>query len=102
MTGPVRLPSVQRPLPHVRCMRQRDRPRRLLLLRSVRPGLRRRHGRHDRYYYTPDAKPCGARCRNPWHGSPSLGPYDCTPCQLPTGHKAAHWTACRPSPKETS
>ena len=31
-----------------------------------------------------------------------LGPYDCTPCQLPTGHKAAHWTACRPSPKETS
>ena len=53
-------------------------------------------------YYTPDAKPCGARCRNPWHGSPSLGPYDCTPCQLPAGHKAAHWSACRPSPKETS
>ena len=37
-----------------------------------------------------------------WHGSPSLGPYDCTPCQLPTGYKADHWTACRPSPKETS
>ena len=53
------------------------------------------------YYHTADAKPCGARCRNPWHGSPSLGPYDCTPCQLPAGHKAAHWTACRPSPKET-
>ena len=53
-------------------------------------------------YYTADAKPCGARCRNPWHVSTSLGPYDCTPCQLPAGHKAAHWTACRPSPKETS
>lgn len=24
------------------------------------------------------------------------------PCQLPTGYKAAHWTACRTSPKETS
>ena len=53
-------------------------------------------------YRAPDADPCGAPCSNAWHGSRDLGPYDCTPCQLPTGHKSPHWTACRPSPKETS
>ena len=53
-------------------------------------------------YRAPDADPCGEPCSNSWHGSRDLGPYDCTPCQLPAGHKAAHWTACRPSPKETS
>ena len=39
-----------------------------------------------------DAELCGEPCSNSWHSSRSLGPYDCTPCQLPTGHKAAHWT----------
>ena len=50
-------------------------------------------------YRSPDTPPCGRPCTNEWHTS--LGPYDCTPCQLPAGHKAAHWTACLPSPKET-
>ena len=53
-------------------------------------------------YRAPDADPCGELCSNSWHGSRDLGLYGCTPCQLPTGHKAAHWTACRPSPKVTS
>ena len=54
-------------------------------------------------YINPDRPPCGAPCSNTWHRSRDLSHYyDCTPCQLPAGHKAAHWTACRPSPKETS
>lgn len=53
-------------------------------------------------YMDPDAVPCGAACDNGWHKTYRYYRFVCTPCQLPTGHKAAHWTACRPSQKETS
>ena len=52
-------------------------------------------------YRNPDTPPCGHTCTNEWHGSRVLGPYECTPCQLPQDHAADHWTDCRPIPKET-
>lgn len=53
-------------------------------------------------YLDTGTPPCGAPCSNAWHSSRAIGPYGCTPCQLPAGHESSHWTACRPSPKETS
>lgn len=41
------------------------------------------------------------RRRHWWAAADASARTNCTPCQLPAGHKAAHWTACRPSPKET-
>lgn len=42
-----------------------------------------------------EAEPCLHPCENTWHGSPSLGPYECHPCALPAGHPTKfHWTGC--------
>lgn len=50
-------------------------------------------------YLDEDAEPCGEPCSNTWHGSPSLGPYDCHPCHLPAGHEYDHNTPCVPIPR---
>jgi len=47
----------------------------------------------------PDEIACGASCDNWWHGPHRIYPgrgYDCSGCQLPTGHLSPHWTGCMP------
>lgn len=52
-------------------------------------------------YLDEEAEPCGEPCSNTWHGSRTLGPYDCKPCHLPAGHESLHHTPCEPLPRHT-